>query len=72
MKPHKYQPATAPDFKLAKMDKLSKGDLVHVEGWPKGCVFKYQGTTYGCHSLKTPKTGKLSWTTNRLLLVREK
>ena len=44
---------------------------VHVEGWPKGCVFNYYATTpNGIHTLYTPVTRKRFTTTNPLLYTR--
>jgi hypothetical protein len=45
---------------------------VHVEGWNKATVFKYQGTdSAGFHSLVTPKSRKVYRTKNRLLYTRK-
>ena len=43
---------------------------VHVLGWPLGCVFLYQGTENGRHRLKTPRSGKLYFTSSPLLHLK--
>lgn len=52
-------------------DKLKPGMKVHVQGWNKGCVFVYQGSEDGRHTLKTPKTQKTYYTTNTLQYIRK-
>lgn len=45
--------------------------LVHVQGWPAGCCFKYLRTDPdGTHHLETPKTRKRYTTKNAILYTR--
>lgn len=43
----------------------------HVEGWNQAAVFVHQKTVAGEHFLKTPKSGVLYRTRNRLLFTRK-
>ena len=59
-------------FKIIPENLLKEGyrSKCHVEGWNKGCVFIHEKTINGVHHLRTPKTGKLYMTTNRLMYTR--
>lgn len=54
-------------------DKLtSYRGLVHVQGWPTGCCFRYIKTDdTGAHHLETPKTRKRYTTKNALTYTRK-
>jgi hypothetical protein len=47
------------------------GKLCHVEGWPKGCVFKLHSTDGVSHTLVTPKSGKWYKVTNNLRYTKK-
>lgn len=68
------QPATAGDFDVIPQSALDSGKVktVHVEGWGKGCKFRYIKTVNGFHHLETPKTHRKYSTSNRLLYLRQK
>ena len=46
-------------------------ELVHVEGWAIGGVFRLVDSCGGVHTLITPKTGKVYRTKNKLVLTRK-
>ena len=46
------------------------GKLVHVEGWKRGCQFVLDAYNKGEAVLRTPKTGRVYRTRNRLLKAR--
>lgn len=70
-------PAIAPEWvspiKVEIVDTVKHiGRKCHVEGWNFGCVFKLINSDGKNHTIKTPKTGKIFMTKNKLLYLRGK
>ena len=59
-----------PHMIIIPPDALHIGQLVHVEGWNPGSVFRYEGLVDGFYHLRTPKTGEVYLTRRRLLYIR--